>query len=275
MTFLAGLYLLIAAGICWFTDYKTAMIIVLGLLVLLLVFMFLIFRYSFKEKVRRSGSAIAGEWRVSDNLAAPKPIRYTFYALYWLSIVAVLSSLFLVIDRPILEFLAFVAIVHPANVLWKGRNTENPDLVHNAEVDDGALSELTANDAEANVAKEMRKRKAETIRSFLDREVREGNVKIGFHRMRDQSPLYKRLREIGIRKPFFRDRRQFLRSVITFEPSIFQAVIDLVCVEGFQNGREVFWNAYGEECHPQFYFRSEIMFRLETREANEAFVEIL
>ena len=115
----------------------------------------------------------------------------------------------------------------------------------------------------------------ETIRSFLEQEAAAGTVKVGFHRMRDQSVLLERLRQNGIRKPFFTNRRQFLRDIITCDPSAFQAVVDLICIHSVRQGREVFWDADGEESAPQLWLESEVMYRLETQETTEAFVGVL
>lgn len=115
----------------------------------------------------------------------------------------------------------------------------------------------------------------ETIRPFLAQEAETGTVKIGFHQMRDQSVLLKRLRQNGIRKPLFANRRQFLRDVITCDPTAFQAVADLICIHGVRRGREVFWDVEGEEATPQLWLESEVMYRLETPETTEAFVDML
>ena len=115
----------------------------------------------------------------------------------------------------------------------------------------------------------------ETIRSFLAQEAEAGTVKIGFHQMRDQSVLFERLRQNGIRKPIFANRRQFLRDVITCDPAAFQTVVDLICIHSVRQGREVFWDAGGEEAAPQLWLESEVMYRIETPRTTEAFVDML
>jgi hypothetical protein len=105
-------------------------------------------------------------------------------------------------------------------------------------------------------------RAVSTIQSLLLREATAGRVRVGFHRMRDQSALYHRLNQIGIRKGFFADRRQFLRDVIAKKPSAFRAVIDMVCIHGVHDGRERFWNGLGAEADVQLHLQSEALFEI-------------
>lgn len=105
-------------------------------------------------------------------------------------------------------------------------------------------------------------RAASAIQQFLLREATANRVTVGFHRMRDQSPLYHRLAQVGIRKGFFADRRQFLRDTITRNPSAFRAVIDMICIHGVHGGRERFWNGLGGETDPQLHLQSEVMFEI-------------
>lgn len=103
---------------------------------------------------------------------------------------------------------------------------------------------------------------ASAIQAFLHREARGGRIRIGFHRMRDQSPLYYRLYQVGLRKGFLRHRRQFLRDTITKNSSAYRAVIDMVCIHGVYEGRERFWNGIGADSDPQLYLQSEILFEI-------------
>jgi hypothetical protein len=105
-------------------------------------------------------------------------------------------------------------------------------------------------------------RAASTIQSLLLREATAGRVRVGFHRMRDQSALYHRLNQIGIRKGLFANRRQFLRDVMTKKPSAFRAVVDMVCIHGVHDGRERFWNGLGAEADAQFHLQSEVLFEI-------------
>lgn len=116
-------------------------------------------------------------------------------------------------------------------------------------------------------------RAASTVQSLLLKEATAGRVRIGFHRTRDQSPLYQRLGQIGIRKRFFSDRRQFLRDTISKEPSAFRAVIDIVCIHGVHEGRERFWNGLGTESDAKSYLQAEVMFDIS--EAIEVFAAVL
>jgi hypothetical protein len=105
-------------------------------------------------------------------------------------------------------------------------------------------------------------RAATSIHAFLHREATGGHISVGFHGMRDQSPLYDRLSQIGIRKGFLRDRRQFLRDTIAKNVSAYRAVIDMVCIHGVREGRERFWNGLGAESEPQLHYQSEVFFEI-------------
>lgn len=114
---------------------------------------------------------------------------------------------------------------------------------------------------------------ASAIQSFLLKEATAGRVRVGFHRMRDQSPLYKRLAQVGIRKGFFSEHRQFLRDTITGNASAFRAVIDMICIHGVHDERERFWNGIGGESDHQLHLQSEVMF--EISQVAAAFVTML
>ena len=116
-------------------------------------------------------------------------------------------------------------------------------------------------------------RAASAIQSFLLKEATAGRVRVGFHLMRDQSPLYHRLAQVGIRKGFFSDRRQFLRDTITRNSSAFRAVIDMICIHGVHDGRERFWNGLSGESDAQLHLQSEVMFEISHVAA--AFVNLL
>ncbi|TKS60349.1 MAG: hypothetical protein EWM73_03135 [Nitrospira sp.] len=116
-------------------------------------------------------------------------------------------------------------------------------------------------------------RAASDIQKFLLTEATAGRVRVGFHTMRDQSPLYHRLDQIGIRKSFMADRRQFLRDTITKKPLAFRAIIDMVCVHGVYEGRERFWNGLGSESDAQLYLQSEVLF--DVSQAADAFVAVV
>ena len=105
-------------------------------------------------------------------------------------------------------------------------------------------------------------RAATSIHAFLHREATGGRISVGFHRMRDQSSIYDRLSQIGIRKGFLRDRRQFLRDTIAKNASAYRAVIDMVCIHGVHEGRERFWNGLGAESDPQLHLQSEVLFEI-------------
>lgn len=103
---------------------------------------------------------------------------------------------------------------------------------------------------------------ASAIHMFLSKETINGSVKVGFHRLRDQSPLFWRLNQIGISKMGFIDSRQFLRDTISKNQSAFNVVIDMICIHGIHEGKEKFWNALGAESDGQIHLQSEIMFEI-------------
>lgn len=116
-------------------------------------------------------------------------------------------------------------------------------------------------------------RTASCIQSFLSKEVTAGHVMIGFHRMRDQEAPYHRLAVLGIKKSFFTNRRNFLRMELAKNPSAFRAVIDMICIHGIHDGKEVFWNGLGGESDGQYHLQSEVMF--EISEVAGPFTELL
>ena len=113
------------------------------------------------------------------------------------------------------------------------------------------------------------------IQSFLYEKARAGDVSIGFHRLRNQAILIERINRIGLRKRLFSNRRQFLRDTIVSDISAYDAVIDLICIEGIHEGELKIWNGFGVEVSLQFYHESEIMFKLKNLEVNDEFVRLL
>lgn len=93
--------------------------------------------------------------------------------------------------------------------------------------------------------------------------------------MRNQAILIERIKRIGLRKRLFSNRRQFLRDTIVSNISAYHAVIDLICIEGIHEGKLKNWNGFGVEASFQFYFESEIMFRLKNLSVNDEFVRLL
>ncbi len=111
------------------------------------------------------------------------------------------------------------------------------------------------------------------IQSFLLREVSAGRARVGFKKFGDQAAVFGRLDQVGVRKRPFSNRRQFLHDTITKNPSSYRSVIDMVCVGGFHERQERFWNGLGGETDIQFHTDSEIKFDI--IEGTEAFVALL
>lgn len=100
------------------------------------------------------------------------------------------------------------------------------------------------------------------IHGFLLKEAGADRVSVGFHRTRDQEPLFQRLERIGIKKGIFANRRQFLRDTVTKNLSSFRAVIDMICIHGVHEGHEKFLDGLGVESNSQLYLQSEIFYNI-------------
>lgn len=114
---------------------------------------------------------------------------------------------------------------------------------------------------------------AARIQAFLSKEATAGRVRVGVHKLRDQTSLWQRLGGVGIRKGWFRNSRQFLRETIAKNPSAFRAVIDMICIHGVHDRREKFWNGLGQESDAQLWLHAEVMFEIGLR--TDEFVQIL
>ena len=107
------------------------------------------------------------------------------------------------------------------------------------------------------------------IQAFLLDEAISSRAMIGFHRMRNQKNLLYRLSQIGVKKSLFRNTRQFLREEIITSLSAFRAVTDMVCIHSAYDGREIFWNGFGEETDGQHHLASEILFEIDLSAAHK------
>jgi tetratricopeptide (TPR) repeat protein len=99
-----------------------------------------------------------------------------------------------------------------------------------------------------------------SIHDFLLKNAEAGLITIGFHKLRDQLVLFQRLKQIGKKKGFFCNGRQFLRDEITTNLSSFRSVADLICIHGIHDHKEVFFNALGQEVTANFHLESEIQY---------------
>ncbi|MCY3884108.1 MAG: hypothetical protein OXG24_04245 [Gammaproteobacteria bacterium] len=109
------------------------------------------------------------------------------------------------------------------------------------------------------------------MNSFVRENIISGNSQIGFHRMRSQDILMSRLHRCGVKQWLVLNRRQWLRDSIVMDPRAFRAVVDLVCIHGIFEGKELMWNAIGLKESAQFYLSSEVL--LDLGRATEQFVK--
>lgn len=102
------------------------------------------------------------------------------------------------------------------------------------------------------------------IHEFLMKGFADGTVFIGFHRMRNQKILLKRLSSLGMRKGLFKNGRNFLRDRISRNVLAYRCVVDQICIHGvdLESGEERFWNSLGAEQGPQSHLQSEVLFDL-------------
>jgi hypothetical protein len=89
-----------------------------------------------------------------------------------------------------------------------------------------------------------------------------GHAKIGFHSLRDQNLLLSKLESIGIRKKLSQDIRQFIRDKIVTDRRAFDICRDNIVIQMIHNGKEWFWDGYGNKTTAQFFNEAEIIFDL-------------
>ena len=99
-------------------------------------------------------------------------------------------------------------------------------------------------------------------------------AKIGFHSLRDQSLLLDKLESIGITKKPSQDTRQFIRDKIVDDHQVFDICRDDVIIQMIHNGKECFWDGYGNKTTAQFFHKAEIIFELKSS-VDYAFYEVL
>ncbi len=103
-------------------------------------------------------------------------------------------------------------------------------------------------------------RMTESIHQFLHVGWRTGHIKVGFHSLRDQSELLRRLEVAGVKKPRLSEPRPFLRDAITGETTGFFSVSDLVCIHGFRGAQEVHYDALGRLLQSDWYLKAEVLY---------------
>lgn len=91
-----------------------------------------------------------------------------------------------------------------------------------------------------------------------------GQAKIGFHSLRDQSLLLTKLESIGIKKKPFEDIRQFIRDKVIMDRRAFDICRDNIIIQMIHDGKEWFWDGYGNKKTAQYFHEAEIIFDLKS-----------
>lgn len=89
-----------------------------------------------------------------------------------------------------------------------------------------------------------------------------GQAKIGFHSLRDQGLLLIKLESIGMKKKPVEDARQFIRDKVVMDRRAFDICRENIIIKMIYNGREWFWDGYGEKQTAQYFHKAEIIFDL-------------
>jgi len=101
-----------------------------------------------------------------------------------------------------------------------------------------------------------------------------GKAKIGFHSLRDQNGLLNKLKSIGIEKKENDDVRSFIRNTIVKNGEAFNVLRDNIIIQTIHDGKEWFWDGYGNQKPVDFFHEAEIIFNLNSS-ANYMFVDVL
>lgn len=116
--------------------------------------------------------------------------------------------------------------------------------------------------------------KDEDLYDLLRHVALSGQAKIGFHSLRGQNLLLAKLESIGIRKKPSQDTRQFIRDKVVKERRAFDICRDDIIIQMIHNGKEWFWDGYGNKKTAQYFHKAEIIFDLKSS-ANYIFSEAL
>lgn len=89
-----------------------------------------------------------------------------------------------------------------------------------------------------------------------------GDSKIGFHSLRDQKPLLDKIESIGIRKKPSEDIRQFIIEKCISNRKVFDILRDNIIIQMVHEGKEWYWDGYGNKTTAQYLYEAEIIFDL-------------
>ena len=88
-------------------------------------------------------------------------------------------------------------------------------------------------------------------------------LRIGFHSSRDQRPLLDRLESVGIVKAPYEDSRSFIRDKVLMDRRAFDICRDYIIAQTVYNGKEHFWDGYGNRRTAQYFHEAEIIFSID------------
>jgi hypothetical protein len=91
-----------------------------------------------------------------------------------------------------------------------------------------------------------------------------GEARIGFHSFRNQKNLLAQLSSIGIKKPPSKMVRQFLTEKIVEDPRAFEICQRWIVFEMIHQGREMFWDGYGNQKDRDHFHVAEIIVDLKS-----------
>lgn len=89
-----------------------------------------------------------------------------------------------------------------------------------------------------------------------------GQARIGLHSLRDHKVLLDKLESIGIRKRPSENVRQFIREKVVRDRRAFDILRDDIIIQIIHNGKEWFWDGYGNKRTAQYFHKAEIIFDL-------------
>jgi len=101
-----------------------------------------------------------------------------------------------------------------------------------------------------------------------------GQARISFHSLRDQKVLLDKLDSIGVKKRALEDVRKFIREKIINDRKVFNVLQDDIIIQMIHNGKEWFWDGYGNKKTAQYFHEAEIIFDIKSS-VDYMFLEVL
>jgi len=91
----------------------------------------------------------------------------------------------------------------------------------------------------------------------------QGQILIGFHRLRDQTKVLEILKYHGFRKWFWKDGRQFIRETIVGSDDAFFFLHCECCLHGVWKGEDRCWDMGGSLRDWQWFHDSDILIKID------------